>query len=53
MIGDSPFDVQAALNAGFPCWAVTTGTHHAAELHAAGATRVFANLAEIQAALSD
>ena len=53
LVGDSPFDVQAALNAGFPCWAVTTGTHHAAELHAAGATRVFANLAEIQAALSD
>jgi phosphoglycolate phosphatase len=53
LVGDSPFDVQAALNAGFPCWAVSTGTHSAAELHAAGATRVFANLAEIQTALSD
>lgn len=52
LIGDSPFDVQAAINAGFPCWAVTTGTHQAAELQAAGATRVFANLTEIQAALS-
>ena len=37
MVGDSPFDVQAALNAGFPCWAVTTGTHTATELTAAGA----------------
>ena len=52
MVGDSPFDVQAARNAGFPCWAVTTGTHTAAELQAAGATRVFAGLAEVQTALS-
>jgi phosphoglycolate phosphatase len=53
LIGDSPFDVQAARNAGFPCWAVTTGTHAAAELQAAGATRVFATLAEVQTALND
>ena len=53
LVGDSPYDVRAALNAGFPCWAVTTGTHTAAELHAAGAERVFSNLAEVQAALSD
>jgi phosphoglycolate phosphatase len=53
LVGDSPYDVQAALNAGFPCWAVTTGTHQAAELQAAGAARVFASLAEIQAVLSD
>jgi phosphoglycolate phosphatase len=53
MVGDSPFDVQAALNAGFPCWAVATGTHTAAELTAAGATRVFPDLPTLQAALSE
>jgi phosphoglycolate phosphatase len=52
LIGDSPFDVATARNGGFPCWTVTTGTHNAAELHAAGAARVFAGLPEIQAALS-
>lgn len=51
LIGDSPFDVATARNAGFPCWAVTTGTHNAAELHAAGAARVFNGLPEIVAAL--
>ncbi len=52
MIGDSPFDVKAALNGGFPCWAVTTGTHEAPELAAAGAERVFADLVGVQAALA-
>eukprot|EP01034_Spumella_vulgaris_P004029 gene4029-5147_t len=52
MVGDSPFDIQAARNAGFPCWAVTTGTHTTAELQTAGATRVFAHLAEVQTALN-
>ncbi len=53
LVGDSPFDVQAALNAGFPCWAVTTGTHSAAELTAAGAARVFPGLPALHAALGD
>lgn len=44
LFGDSPFDVQAARNGGFPCWCVTTGTHDAAELRAAGAERVFPDL---------
>lgn len=44
LIGDSPFDVQAAHNGGFACWCVTTGTHSAEELQAAGAERVFADL---------
>lgn len=44
LIGDSPFDVQAAHNGGFACWCVTTGTHSADELKAAGAERVFADL---------
>jgi HAD superfamily hydrolase (TIGR01509 family) len=37
LIGDSPFDVETARNAGFPCWCVTTGTHDAALLRAGGA----------------
>lgn len=52
LIGDSPFDVATARNGGFPCWTVTTGTHDAGELAAAGAARVFATLPEIQAALN-
>jgi phosphoglycolate phosphatase len=51
LVGDSPYDVEGAHNGGFPCWAVTTGTHTAAELQAGKADRVFANLIELQAAL--
>jgi len=51
MVGDSPFDVQAAHNGGFPCWAVTTGTHDAAQLTAAGADRVFPDLTQLHTAL--
>ena len=51
MVGDSPFDVQAAHNGGFPCWAVTTGTHDAAQLTAAGADRVFPDLTQLHSAL--
>ncbi len=53
LVGDSPFDVQAAINAGFPCWAVTTGTHTAEQLQAAGAARIFSNLTDVHTALSD
>lgn len=52
LIGDSPFDVQAARNGGFACWCVTTGTHDAAQLAAAGAARVFPNLDELGLALT-
>lgn len=52
MVGDSIYDVQAALAGGFPCWAVTTGTHNAEELRAAGAEAVYDHLAEIQRALT-
>ncbi|MSU47966.1 MAG: HAD family hydrolase [Opitutus sp.] len=52
LIGDSPFDVQAAHNGGFACWCVTTGTHHAEQLRAAGADAVFANLFDLQAELA-
>jgi len=51
LVGDSPFDVAAAQNGGFPCWAVTTGTHSADELRTAGAARVFDGLPELHAAL--
>lgn len=44
LVGDSPWDVQAAHNAGFPCFAVTTGTHTGEELRAAGADAVYDNL---------
>ncbi len=52
LIGDSPFDVKAAHNGGFACWGVTTGTHDAAQLRAAGAEGVFADLFAVQAALA-
>jgi HAD superfamily hydrolase (TIGR01509 family) len=50
LVGDSPWDVQAAHNAGFPCYAVTTGTHTADELRAAGADAVYDNLTTLAAA---
>jgi phosphoglycolate phosphatase len=52
LVGDSPFDVQAAHHGGFPCWCVTTGTHTDGELRAAGADAVFADLAALGAALA-
>jgi phosphoglycolate phosphatase len=51
LVGDSPFDVEAAHNGGFPCWCVTTGTHDAAQLRAAEADAVFPSLVELQRAL--
>ncbi len=51
LVGDSPFDVATAKNAGFPCWCVTTGTHDEAALRAAGADEVFANLTALGARL--
>lgn len=44
LVGDSIYDVAAALNAGFAFFGVTTGTHDAPALRAAGATEIFANL---------
>lgn len=52
MIGDSPFDVEAARNGGFAdCWCVTTGTHSEEELRAAGATVVLSGLNDVLARL--
>ncbi|OAM88877.1 HAD family hydrolase [Termitidicoccus mucosus] len=44
LIGDSIYDVQTGLNAGFPCHCVTTGTHGEAELRAAGASGVWPDM---------
>jgi phosphoglycolate phosphatase len=52
LLGDSPFDVEAAHNGGFACWGVTTGTHTAEQLQAAGAEGVFADLVAVQKALA-
>lgn len=51
LVGDSPFDVQAAHHGGFPCWCVTTGTHDAAQLAEAKADAVFPDLIALAAAL--
>lgn len=51
LIGDSPFDVETARAAGFPCWCVTTGTHTSDELAFAHADRVFPDLSALAAAL--
>lgn len=52
MVGDSPFDVQAALNGRFAaCWCVTTGAHSSEELEKAGAQRVFPDMVALFAAL--
>ena len=51
LVGDSPFDVEAAHNGGFPCWVVTTGTHTADELVAAEADAVFPDLKSVGAKL--
>ena len=51
LVGDSPYDVQTAHQAGLPCWCVTTGTHTADQLVVAGADAVYSNLNEIAVAL--
>jgi phosphoglycolate phosphatase len=51
LVGDSPLDVAAALNAGVAFIGVTTGTHSAEELRAAGAKEIFTNLSEVEPAL--
>jgi S1-C subfamily serine protease len=44
LVGDSPYDLAAAHNSGCTFYGVTTGTHTAAELLAAGAVNVFPDL---------
>jgi phosphoglycolate phosphatase len=47
LVGDSPYDLAAARNAGLDFYGVTTGTHTADELRAAGAMNVFPDLAAV------
>jgi phosphoglycolate phosphatase len=49
LVGDSTYDVETGGAAGLPVWAVTTGTHTAAELQAAGADRVLPDLVALRA----
>jgi phosphoglycolate phosphatase len=51
LIGDSPFDIQAARNGGIACLCVTTGTHSKHELEAEGAEHVFNSLDEMMGKL--
>lgn len=47
LIGDSPYDIEAGRNGGFPCYCVTTGTHSGEELRAAGATGVYDDMTSL------
>lgn len=51
LVGDSPYDIDAGHNGGFQAWVVTTGTHRAEELAAAGADEIFPDLASLGRAL--
>jgi len=44
LVGDSTYDVESALNGGFACYCVTTGTHTEEQLRAAGAAGVYDDL---------
>jgi phosphoglycolate phosphatase len=44
LVGDSTYDYEAARNAGFTFYGVTTGTHTAEQLRAAGAVHVYPDL---------
>jgi phosphoglycolate phosphatase len=52
LVGDSPFDVATSSNAGLGFIGVTTGTHTAGELQAAGADRVCTDLFAVARELS-
>lgn len=47
VVGDTVWDVRAAMKAGLPCIAVTCGGISAAELREAGATEVYADPADV------
>jgi phosphoglycolate phosphatase len=51
MVGDSPFDLATAQNASLAFLGVTTGTHTAGELRAAGGVEIFADMAGVGGAL--
>lgn len=47
LVGDSPFDVEAAKVVGMRCYGVTTGTHTAEQMQEAGADAVFPCMREL------
>lgn len=51
LVGDSPWDAEAARNSGLEFFGVTTGTHSAEELRAAGAETIFPDLDHVRSAL--
>jgi HAD superfamily hydrolase (TIGR01549 family) len=53
MIGDSPWDIEAARRAGLPCIALLTGGYSERELLDDGAEVVFASLPELCARLGE
>ena len=53
LIGDTPYDAQAATRAGVPCIGVTSGGNDAEALRAAGAGSVWRDIAEIEAHLDE
>jgi len=53
MVGDTPWDVKAALAADVPTLAVVTGGFSKQELHEAGAAAVFESVAELRQRLDE
>jgi HAD superfamily hydrolase (TIGR01509 family) len=53
MVGDSPYDIEAAGRAGIETIAVLTGGFSAAELRDAGAASVFASIEELEGGLDE
>ena len=53
LIGDTPYDAQAASRAGVPFVGVETGGHSAARLREAGAVVVYPSVSEVLAHLGD
>ena len=51
MVGDTPYDVEAAKRAGVPTLAVLTGGFSEAELREAGASEVYESVAELRSRL--
>lgn len=53
VVGDTPYDVEAAGALGLPCLAVLTGGFSRARLAAAGAAAIFADAAAVREALDE
>jgi phosphoglycolate phosphatase-like HAD superfamily hydrolase len=53
MIGDTPWDIDAARNAGVPTIAVRTGGFQVDELREAGAVAIFESVGELVARLGE